>query len=284
MAYGSLEEALLVGWEIERAYVCTAHPDHSASASVNSITGLFYCYACGHRGKADKNSVQITDEGLNRYLARLKQRIFPDQDRYSESWLNTFDAGGPGAYWLSRFDLATSRYYRLGTAPGVATYPMRNNVGEVLGLVTRDISGERPQRYLYPARVQVGNYLIDYHRVDSDTIVLCEGMTDVAAVYQTGHHVALGCYKAGLTATQAQLIRKYAPKNILVGFDQDAAGQQGYQTVVRELGRQFPVERLWWSDYDDLAAIPLSERSAMLNQVLGEPVSETPLTMVNTYA
>lgn len=286
MAYGSLEEALLLGWELERQYVCQAHPDHSASACVNATTGFFICYACGHRGKVDKGTLHMTPAGLQSFLHRLHTRMNPDHDRYSESWLNAFDSNGPGQYWGSRFNEETCRFFRLGTAPGVATYPMRNNIGEVLGVVTRDLTGEREMRYKYPSGLQVGQYLIDCHRVETDTVILAEGMSDVAAAYETGFHATLGCYKAGLTNKQAELLRKYAPDRILVAFDMDEAGEKGFQRVSETLGRLFRVERLVWSDYNDLAAIPLLERTAMLEHVLGESVSKTQdhLTRVTSAA
>lgn len=265
MSYGSLEEAMTLGYELERSYICAAHDDHNASASVNSVTGWYFCAACGHRGKVNESDLVLTPEGLKKFLERLEQikgQIFP------ESWLNTFDVCGPGPYWSSRYSQDTCKHYRLGTAHDVATYPMRNNIGQVLGVVTRDLTGERKARYMYPQGVQVSQYLIDYHRVDTDTVMLCEGMSDVAAVYETGHQIALGCYKAGLSRKQADLIRKYSPKTILVGFDMDKAGHMAAQAVKDELGQEFHVKRLVWSDYNDLAAIPLAERTEMLNEIM----------------
>ena len=122
---------------------------------------------------------------------------------------------------------------------------------------------------MFPAQVQVANYLIDYHRVDSDVILLVEGMTDVAAVYETGHPVALGCYKAGLSDAQAKLIYKYAPRRVLIGYDMDDAGDQAYAKALAKLSYHYPVQRLWWSDYKDLAAIPVKDRAVMLDEVIG---------------
>lgn len=269
MPYASLEDALVLGTELERPFVCHAHDDHNASASVNALTGLFFCYTCGNGGKVDPSTVEISTEGLTRQMQKTFTAMDSDH-RFSESWLNSFDAFTPGAYWLSRFSRETCRFYRLGTAPHVATYPMRDNAGRVMGVVTRDTTGERPQKYMYPPGVKNSQYLMDYHRVATPTVVLVEGMADVAAVYEAGYHVALGCYGARVSAAQARLLCKYDPARVLVAFDQDTAGEKGHGRVVDLLrGEGIRVDRLWWDTYKDLAEMPLEVRRQMLEQVLG---------------
>jgi DNA primase len=267
MSYRSLEDALLFGTGVEREFICPAHDDHDASASVNAVTGLFFCYACGYRGKIDGSKVEWTPEGVRRYIYRLTLILEPEK-RYSESWLNSFDSTGPGEYWLSRFDQETCRHYRLGHADGVATYPMRDNGGNVMGVVSRDLTEKRDQKYLYPPRVRNSQYLIDYHRVESPSVILVEGMADVCAVHQAGYDVALGCYRAWLSDAQAALLRRYQPDQVLVGYDMDKAGEAGYQRAQEVLRGLCPVRRMWWDDFKDLADIPLAERREMLSAVL----------------
>lgn len=269
MPYNSLEDALTFGFELERPYRCEAHDDHNASASVNSVSGLFFCYTCGHAGRVDPEKIEITNEGLSRHMTKTYRRL-TEEHRYSESWLATFDGAGPGEYWLNRFSAETCRYYRLGSAPGVATYPMRDNAGRVLGIVSRDTTGERLQKYLYPQGVSTSDYLIDYHRVCSPVVVLVEGMADVAAVHEAGYPIALGCYRAGLSAAQVRLLAKYEPTRILVAYDQDKAGDAGFAKVHAALGREFKVERMWWDDaYKDVAEIPVGLRAQMLDALVG---------------
>jgi DNA primase len=179
VSYGSLEEAILYGYEFERQYVCHAHNDHNASASVNAVSGWFFCYACGHRGRID-----------------------PETD------------------------------------------------------------------------------LIDFHRMTSDTLILVEGMSDVAAVYEAGFHCAIGCYRNGLSAAQVKLLLKYDPRKVLVGFDQDSGGEIGWQRVRKVLGGQVSLHRMWWKGYKDLAAIPLEERREMLTEML----DNESVTMVDTVS
>jgi DNA primase len=278
VSYGSLEEAILYGYEFERQYVCHAHNDHNASASVNAVSGWFFCYACGHRGRIDPETVEISDEGFHRMVLKMTSEL--EAKERPEAWLNTFDATGPGDYWLSRFSERTCRFYRLGHAPEIGTYPMRDNVGRVLGVVSRDLTGNREQKYLYPWGVSISKYLIDFHRMTSDTLILVEGMSDVAAVYEAGFHCAIGCYRNGLSAAQVKLLLKYDPRKVLVGFDQDSGGEIGWQRVRKVLGGQVSLHRMWWKGYKDLAAIPLEERREMLTEML----DNESVTMVDTVS
>jgi 5S rRNA maturation endonuclease (ribonuclease M5) len=269
MSYASLEEALIFGTEVERPYVCAAHADHNASASVNSETGWFFCFVCGHAGKVDLDRFEVSIEGMHRFTLRMARNLEERPDRFPEAWLNAFDSVSAGGYWLSRFTPRTCRFFRLGSARGVATYPMRDNVGKVLGVVTRDLTGEREEKYKYPWTVKKSKYLIDYHRVVSDTIVLVEGMADVAAVYEAGYHMALGCYGSQVSNAQLKLVRKYLPSRVLVGFDMDYSGDKGFHRVADALRGEIPVQRLWWDTYNDIAEIPLSDRRDMLQEVVG---------------
>jgi DNA primase len=226
VSYGSLEEAILYGYEFERQYVCHAHNDHNASASVNAVSGWFFCYACGHRGRIDPETVEISDEGFHRMVLKMTSEL------------------------------------------------------EVLGVVSRDLTGNREQKYLYPWGVSISKYLIDFHRMTSDTLILVEGMSDVAAVYEAGFHCAIGCYRNGLSAAQVKLLLKYDPRKVLVGFDQDSGGEIGWQRVRKVLGGQVSLHRMWWKGYKDLAAIPLEERREMLTEML----DNESVTMVDTVS
>ena len=267
--YRDIESALLYGYGVERQYVCQAHPDHNASASVNSLTGLFVCYACGHSGRVDPKSLHFDAEGVLRFTREIND-VMTKVNPYTETYLDVFDSTGPGDYWLGRFSADTCRYFRLGHATGVATYPMRDETGAVLGIVTRDTTGTREQKYRYPPRVKVSDHLIEAWRCTSEKVVLVEGMADVAAVHEAGFDCALGSYKAGISKAQAAILRRYAPTTVLCAYDQDTAGDKGWTTVRDQLRYVCRVQRLEWDTYNDVAEIPLSDRREMLTELVGK--------------
>lgn len=264
MRYASIEEAMINGYGTERSFVCHVHDDHTASASVNSVTGLWFCYACGAKGKY--NVAEIPTEkfaqALRRRLAEVHEpRIYP------ESYLDLYDAMGPGDYWLSRFTEEACTLNRLGEDPGgkFATIPMRDEQGQLLGVIRRDLTGTDEAKYRYPSGVTMSHHLFNITSCTGDVLLLTEGATDAIAAEEAGFTDAVASYRNGLSRYQRHELIRYAPTVLLVAYDQDEAGERGYEQVKQELGVR--VDRLTWEGYKDLASIPLSDRAAMLKSV-----------------
>lgn len=270
MYYESLEEALSLGEGREREFICPVHESNNAHASVNSSTGWWYCFSCGARGHADMSTVIFDPFHVSKSLAKTLAKMTAKPVYLAESYLNVYDSLGPGKYWLSRFDEATCRHYRLGQAIDgtYAITPMRNNDGELIGVIRRDLTGKDPAKYRYPPGINVGKYLFDIHRKNGPTLLLTEGATDSIACREAGADIAVATYGSNITREQVKLIHQYEPSKILCGYDQDAAGEHGYERLVDELGTWYPIERLWWEGYKDLASIPVDERREMLASVL----------------
>ncbi len=217
----SLAEALLSGRGIERAFRCHVHEDSNASASVNTTTGLWVCYACGAAGKADESASIPDAETLLAYLkGDTPARV------HAESWLDLFDINHGSKTWASRFGEDTASHFRCGTHPisGYPTYPIRDSSGQVLGVVTRQPDGD--PKYKYPFGVSTSRTLFGDIR-PNPVVVLVEGASDVMALHESGipgDWTVLGCYGAGLHAPQVQIIADLAPRVVVTAFDNDAAG------------------------------------------------------------
>lgn len=267
--WSSLEEALTLGDGVERSFSCPVHDDHSPSASVNSLTGFWYCYACGAWGKADLSRMEIDPLAVRRQVMRMNEKLNPVHQTYPEGWLSVHDAAGPGDYWLSRFDAATCEHFRLGVTLNrdFATIPMRDNSGAVLGVIRRDLVGGQ-RKYLYPYRVDIGRYIFDFHRCTDDVIILTEGATDTMAVWEAGFNNAMALYGRGMSRAQTKMIKKHAPTMILCAQDQDAAGETAFRRVLDLLGGYFTVRRMVWDTHKDLASIPVDQRREMLSSIL----------------
>ena len=265
MAYASLEDAAVNGWEVERQYLCQAHGDSSPSASLN-MNGFYCCYACGDRGKLDMSKIEVTPVAVKKLVERVNDKLADNRKIYSESWLDIFDGDGPGDYWLSRFTKEACEFYRLGRTSERATYPMRGDNGEVLGVVYRNHDNPK-RKYEYPMNVRVSNHLFDIHRVESQDLVLVEGATDAIACWDVGAHVAVASYRAGISDEQARKIRKYDPRILWVAYDMDKAGKAGFRQV-KEALPDVNVRRMTWFDFKDLASIPLRLRAELLSTVL----------------
>lgn len=267
MSYASIEEAMIYGYGIERQFRCHVHDDTKPSASVNSVTGLWFCYSCGARGKFNVSDIPA-DKAATAMIRYLDQ-ISDEPVIYAESYLDVFDSMGPGEYWLSRFSEDVCRRHRLGHdgAGRFATIPVRDETGRILGVTRRDLTGHDPAKYRYPPGVKMSEHMYNYHACKGDVLMLTEGATDAVAATEACWPDVAATYRNGLSLAQAALIVQYAPKAVLVAYDQDDAGESGYRSVRHRLANYMRVDRLTWDTYKDLAAIPLSERSGMLQEV-----------------
>lgn len=272
MNYASLEEALTVGYGVERAFVCPVGHSANAHASVNSITGWWYCFSCGAKGHVDLDRLELDPRAVVRQIEHMLAPLNRVHETYPETFLNLYDALGPGEYWKSRFGETIIAHHRLGQAYDgtCATIPMRDNSGNVLGVIRRDLTGNDEVKYRYPSGIKVSNFLYHYHCARQEILVLTEGATDsIAGEEVTTDLSFMACYGDGLSREQARLIRKYNPAKVLVAFDQDSAGHRGFYRVRERLAGFFPVERLQWRGYKDLASMPVAERTELLHKVTG---------------
>jgi hypothetical protein len=265
MSYASLTEAMVYGTGVERAFRCHVHGDTNPSASVNSVTGLWFCYACGARGKYQVS--ELTPTQATASVRSMLDRMEEDVRALPESYLDFYDVLGPGPYWLSRFSRTLCRAHRLGVdmTGQFATIPVRDPAGDLYGVVRRDLLDRRGPRYRYPPNVPISRFLYNVHRAEGDVLVLTEGATDAIAAEEAGWPSAVASFRNGLSRAQVDLIHAYDPEVLLVAYDQDQAGHDGTIQVRKALGTSVKVERLTWDTYKDLAAIPLQERTRMFD-------------------
>jgi hypothetical protein len=266
VSYASLAEAMIYGHGVERQFRCHVHGDTNPSASVNSITGLWFCYACGAKGKYLVSELPPAQATAS--VRSMLDRMEIPMRTYPESWLSLYDALGPGQYWLSRFAASTCALHRLGqdSSGAFATIPVRDPAGQIHGVVRRDLTGADP-KYRYPSGVNISTFLYNYHRAQGDVLVLTEGATDTIAAEEAGWLSAMATYRNGLSRAQMDLVLKYDPSVILVAYDQDGAGESGVAQVREAIGHQIKVDRLTWEGYKDLASIPLGSRFEMFDKV-----------------
>lgn len=247
----TLEDALLTGRGVERPFHCHEHDNtRSPTASVNVAIGVWVCYSCGAAGKV--NGVTVKPAQFTQLVKAMTDGP-TDIHHMHEAWLDVFDAYGPSPYWTERVGAATAELFRCGTHPftGLPTYPIRNRVGQPLGVVQRTGSEER--KYVYPPGVAVSRQLFGYeHAHRGRPVVLVEGAGDVMAIYSaydnTPPFTPLGVYGAGLHKPQTELVTALAPRRVVCAFDRDPAGQQaGHRSVDILTNASIPATTHTWT-------------------------------------
>lgn len=255
---------------IERAFNCPVHGDNHPSASVNIISGLWFCYTCGAKGKAG-DGYTVDPDALLSWLKGLKQEY--DTHYFPESWLNLFTAGDVHEYWLGRFSEAACRHFELGYDEQTesATYPVRDASGHLLGVVRRPLSPDWDGgKYIYPRHIDVSKYLFNYSQlVGRRRVLLVEGAADAIAAWEAGYE-AYAIYGSRLSERQVQLLRRVNARKVYTAFDRDEAGDKAHNRCL-DLIKDVPVRRVDLPDYaKDLAEMTVSERVLFLSHELGE--------------
>lgn len=244
----TLSDAIAKGQGIERPFKCTEHDDNMASASVNVVKGVWYCFACGSHGNVDKKRVPK--------VAELEAMMEPERlpKIYDEAFLDLYSDHG---YWLNRFPAWVCWYLGLGEDPftGDATFPVHTAGGLLAGVGRRKMEGE--PRYVYPRYWSAASSLFGtwggYQGYPF--IVLVEGAADAAACWEVGCP-ALAVYGAGVHRPQLELISRFNPSVVLMGFDMDLAGERAAQAGLESMKNNYQVARVTWLLNDPAEAVP----------------------------
>jgi hypothetical protein len=258
------EEAVKYGRGDWRSFDCPVHRASHPTARINAYNLRWVCMSCGAKGKM--SDIEIDEDKQLEYINKLLEPKM--QMTIYEAELDMYDIEGPGEYWLSRFSPEACAEFRLGHDGDYPTYPVRDEGGNLLGIVRRNPYGERP-KYRYPSGVNLAsNYLFGYEKVSQKVVLLVEGAPDVIAAWEVGVD-ALGSYGDDLSARQISLIGRLSPLFVAVAYDDDEAGQKASRKAVRRLLEAgimaFP---LGLGGYHDLADIPLDLRYAIIRESL----------------
>lgn len=272
----TLTEALAHGRGEERPFRCEAHPDTTASASVNVTKMVWVCYACGASGGVDGKAKAPP-------LASLSAMLDPDDAarHYPESYLDLFVSDI--TYWRGRFAPFVIRHFGLGWDPftDCATFPVRTPSGALAGVGRRrgdeavakaKDEGTNPSRYLYPKRWSASRSLFGWRAWPGEApkvVALVEGAADAIACWEVGVP-ALACYGAGLHLPQRELLAQLAPRMVLSAFDADDAGERAHERTEEYLHDLCTVARVkWQSTYKDPAGTPRTQRLSDLSFAVG---------------
>lgn len=270
----TLSEALVHGQGVERPFRCEQHPDNHASASVNVLKMVWYCYACGASGAADKKkapSIEVLESMISpERLARV----------YPQSYLRLFSDPG---YWLTRFPAWLCLAMGLGQDPftGDGVFPVHTGEGRLAGVGRRHIFTEEVgeakikiegTRYLYPKIWSASQTLFGTggRWQPHEVIVLVEGAADASAVWQVGAP-GFAVYGSGIHLPQVDLVARMEPRLIMLGFDMDEAGEKAVTRAFGALAGIAPLVRVRWPrGAKDPAGTPIGIRKDILHRAVTE--------------
>lgn len=257
----TLDEAIASGQGVERPFRCTEHDDHMASASVNVLKNVWFCHACHASGTVDgKKAPKVAD---------LQAMLEPEAGVrvYSQAYLELFS---DPVYWRTRFPEWLCHAMDLGHDPFTdsGTFPVHTPGGLLAGVGRRAVTQDKHARYLYPRRWSASMTLFGTNGLypGLPVLVLVEGAADASSCWEVGAP-GLGVYGSGVHLPQRDLIVRYNPKLILLGFDMDEAGVKATKSAFKILGKIAPMTRVYWPKNDPADCGPKARLEALLSAV-----------------
>ncbi|MFB0565637.1 MAG: DNA primase [Candidatus Aminicenantaceae bacterium] len=157
------------------------------------------------------------------------------------SLLDFFQGKGIKADLLEKAGLALPRQKKEGYYDrfrGRIIFPIFNLTGKVVGFGGRSVSNGDP-KYLNSPDTPIytkGNILYGFNFSkdsvrEAGTVIIVEGYTDFAALYQAGITNIAASLGTSLTSRQVSLAFRFAPK-IIVNYDSDSAGKAAAQRAI----------------------------------------------------
>lgn len=256
-------------------FVCVC-PWHSSTGTkphlyINAVKGVFSCKACGKKGHLKNIMAEMprpTGQDITDRLTRIAEsKNVTPQRVYPETWLTRFDF--PHRYWESRgFSEDVIRDFQLGYDPMMdrVTIPMRDEHGNLLGVVQRVLTNEQP-RYRYPKGYPIGKSLFGSWMVgDNKKVALVEGTLDAVACWDA-RVPALAMLGSRLSADQRSLLLRLGITTVVIFTDDDKPGWEAIAQIHEALHGSGITQRVvkyrsYWSAKDPGELTPQQRRKA----------------------
>ena len=107
---------------------------------------------------------------------------------------------------------------------------------------TNKIEEKWAQKWINSKHFDSGNFLYNIDNLDNNLIIV-EGAADVWKLHECGINSA-AIFGSTLTDYQAEILKSMYIEKILIGLDNDEAGNSGSDKIYDKLKRYFPMERI----------------------------------------
>lgn len=217
---------------------CVVHDDSKASMQFNLRTGLWVCFACHEGGSIKRLCRELgiplmadPEPDLDDIYAKIEELSQKPKkgakDVQPESLLKRYTI--PTRYWQDRgFSKKVIESFDLGFDPmnDCVTIPLRNDMGQLLGVIKRYLGEDVELRYRYPKGFKrslnlFASWLLEH--TDTDTVVVCEGSLDAIKCWMAGIP-AVAVYGSSISRSQIRLLRQLGVGHVVLFFDNDKAG------------------------------------------------------------
>jgi DNA primase len=163
---------------------------------------------------------------------------------------------------------------------GRITFPLADRAGHVLGFGARTMGGDRGPKYLNTAendifhkgRMVYAAHLARAAAAKSDSVIVCEGYTDVLALHQAGVENVVASMGTALTEDQLAELRRLG-KTVHLALDADDAGQDAMLRAARvAAGKDIELRVVPLPAGRDPADVALEEGADAVRELVAQSV------------
>jgi len=237
---------------------------NSNSFAIYPESGICKCYRCGYQSDpetlfeniANLRNISIDFENISSLMVMPKHKEEIDNVILRERILSNFEIGHPeiekylNSRGIQSKNIPFQLYYDARNRRVVQ--PIRNSKNQLIGATGRHI-GDNPVRSLHYFGVRTGRALLGLEKSDADVLLIVEGLSDLWNAYdnitQLGLSMnvfaTLGCK---LSDWQAMQIIYQNHRQVLLTYDQDAAGVEGTKKARNKLQDETYFKWLRWSN------------------------------------
>lgn len=164
---------------------------------------------------------------------------------YSPEVLDRFDVGDCTRVGRAFAGRAVVPVYSGGKAVGFTARSVHDQCRGCQGYHTPGPCPEGPcPKWAHSFKFHSGSFLYNWTGGKADRVILVEGPGCVWRVVEAGFPFVFATFGSKLTGPQQVLLEMAGVREVLVGYDDDEAGEAGYEQVRKSLARVCRVRRL----------------------------------------
>lgn len=197
------------------------------------LKGYYYCFAChssGHFTQLFDDTI-VTDDIKNVFIEGYMMLNF-GADNVSEDILYDIDFSNYEYVKNRGINEEVCKLFEVGydSKNERVVFVCRDRFGAFVGLQGRTIKNQEPKYMDYNKGLRKHLYRLDLATI-IDSVILVEGFMDVLNLFQHGYRNTVCALGTNLTEQQIQELYKLEVQNLLVFFDADQAGKDGFWKV-----------------------------------------------------
>jgi len=138
---------------------------------------------------------------------------------------------------------------------------------EIVGVVGRAIDDNAKEKWKFSKGFHAGKNLFGYNKAyermkKTGSVVLVEGQGDVVRLYEAGILNCVGIFGCDLNQEQSILLERASIDNIILALDNDKAGRQGRDKIIKQYKTMFNLKTVKFDkkDIGDLTVDQIKEQ------------------------